>query len=248
MGKMAQGGQDPTTKLIESARALGVTIDRDEAGRWVRALSAEHGDRLDADPDTVASTSGQPGADDETAELEQARRAGGDAIAGYVELLTEEVYRYTVHEPNFGKAARRMHNIFRLTGRFAEAEFIRDLFDEPTTALYRAAAILRTLNQGSEERDTVDGDALAAQVDRLIMSAIGALDGRAEAAMVQRLMAVRSELSRLSRPEEQGDELVQLREAAVVAVNDYFERELTANPSIAGYLRSVAATRGDPRQ
>jgi len=248
MGKITQGGQDPTTKLIESARALGVTIDRDEAGRWVQALSSEHSDRLDANPDTVASTSGHAGADSETAVLEQARRAGGDAIAGYVELLTEEVYRYTVHEPNFGKAARRMHNIFRLTGRFGEADFIRDLFDEPTTALYQAAAVLRTLNQHAEERQAGDGDALAAQVDRLIMSAIGALDGRAEGEMVQRLMAVRSELSRLSRPEAQGDELVQLREAAVVAVNDYFERELTANPSIAGYLRSVAATRGVPRQ
>ena len=245
---MAQRGQDPTTKLIESARAMGVTIDRDEAGRWVQALSAEHGDRLDADPDTVARTSGHPGADNETAVLEQARRAGGDAIAGYVELLTEEVYTYTVREPNFGKAARRMLNIFRLTGRFAEADFIRDLFDEPTTALYQAAAVLRTLNQHSEERQAGDGDALAAQVDRLIMSAIGALDGRAEGEMVQRLMAVRSELSRLSGPEAQGDELVQLREAAVVAVNDYFERELTANPSIAGYLKSVAATRGIPKR
>lgn len=244
---MRARGHDPTAKLIESARALGVTIDRDEAGRWMRALSAEHGDRLDADPDIVASTSGHPG-DNETAVLEQARRAGGDAIAGYVELLTEEVYRYTVREPNFGKAARRMHNIFRLTGRFAEADFIRNLFDEPTTALYQAAAILRTLNQSSEERDTVDGDALAAQVDRLIMSAIGALDGRAEAEMVKRLMAVRSELSRRSRPEAQGDELVQLREAAVVAVNDYFERALASNPSIAGYLKSVATTRGVPRQ
>jgi hypothetical protein len=245
---MRARGHDPTAKLIESARALGVTIDRDEAGRWVRALSAEHGDRLDVDPDTVASTSGNPGADNETAVLEQARRAGGDAIAGYVELLTEEVYRYTVREPNFGKAARRMHNIFRLTGRFAEADFIRDLFDEPTTALYQAAAVLRTLNQRSEGRETGDGDALAAQVDRLIMSAIGALDGRAEAEMVKRLMAVRSELSRLSRPEAQGDELVQLREAAIVAVNDYFERALASNPSIAGYLKSVAATRGIPRQ
>jgi hypothetical protein len=248
MVKTPARGQDPTTKLIASARALGVTIDRDEAGRWVRALSAENGDRLDADPDTFATMSGHPGADGETAGLEQARRPGGDAIAGYVELLTEEVYRYTVHEPNFGKAARRMHNIFRLTGRFAEADFIRDLFDEPTTALYQAAAVLRTLNGRSEDRETGDGDALAAQVDRLIMSAIGALDGRAEDEMVQRLMAVRAELSRLSRPDAQGDELVYLREAALVAVNDYFERALTANPSIYGYLKSVAAAHGAPRR
>jgi hypothetical protein len=39
-----------------------------------------------------------------------------------------------------------------------------------------------------------------------------------------------------------------LREAAIVAVNDYFERALASNPSIAGYLKSVAATRGIPRQ
>ena len=46
--------------------------------------------------------------------------------------------------PNYGKAARRMYNVFRLTGRYREAAYLRELFDEPVTALYQVAALLRT--------------------------------------------------------------------------------------------------------
>ena len=40
-----------------------------------------------------------------------------------------------------------MYNIFRLTGRYAEAAYLRELFDEPTTVLYQVAALIRTLDE-----------------------------------------------------------------------------------------------------
>ncbi|NJD27797.1 MAG: hypothetical protein FIA92_05815 [Chloroflexi bacterium] len=171
------------------------------------------------------------------------KQMGADAVADYVEQLTEEVYKYTVKSPNYGKAARRMYNIFRLTGRFAEAAFIRELFDEPATALYQLAALLRALDEAADARDAFEPEALVTQVDQLIMSAIAALEGPAEGDMVRRLLELRDALT----GQEQGgasraERIAGVQQDAMAAVNAYFERVLTAVPTIKSYLESVAAT------
>ena len=170
------------------------------------------------------------------------KEMGADSVAEYVERLTEEVYKYTVKEPNFGKAARRMYNIFRLTGRYSEAAYIRELFDEPMTALYQVAALLRALDEAADAGDVFESDTLVAQVDQLIMSAISALEGQAEAEMVRRLLRLRDSLS--GREPRSGRELdvARVRDDAMHAVNDYFERALSGVPAIRTYLDSVAGT------
>jgi len=175
------------------------------------------------------------------------KEMGADSVADYVERLTEEVYKYTVKEPNYGKAARRMYNIFRLTGRYPEAAYIRELFDEPVTALYQVAALLRALDEAADAGDAFESDALVAQVDRLIMSAIAALEGQAEADMVRRLLCLRDSLSRRESAAARADDISGVRDDALRAVNDYFERVLTAVPSIKSYLDSVSATRRTAR-
>lgn len=172
------------------------------------------------------------------------KEMGADSVADYVERLTEEVYKYTVKEPNYGKAARRMYNIFRLTGRYAEAAYIRELFDEPVTALYQVAALLRALDEAADAGDAFETDALVAQVDGLIMSAISALEGRAEAEMVRRLLRLRDAVSSRAESAARADDIAGMRDDAMRAVNAYFERVLTAIPSIKRYLKSVAATPG----
>ena len=59
--------------------------------------------------------------------------------------------------PNYGKAARRMYNVFRLTGRYTEAAYLRELFDEPVTALYQVAALIRTLDDAAPRAATLRG-------------------------------------------------------------------------------------------
>jgi hypothetical protein len=159
-----------------------------------------------------------------------------------VERLTEEVYKYTVKESNYGKAARRMYNIFRLTGRYPEAAYIRELFDEPVTALYQLAALLRTLDEAADAGDTFRTDAMVAQVDELIMSAIMALEGRAEAEMVRRLLRLRAGVSQRAEAAERADDIAEARDDAMREVNAYFERVLTSVPSIKAYLDEVAAS------
>jgi len=173
------------------------------------------------------------------------KEMGADSVAEYVERLTEEVYKYTVDEPNYGKAARRMYNIFRLTGRYEEAAYIRELFDEPVTALYQVAALLRALDEAAEADDAFEGDALVAQVDQLIMSAIAALEGQAESDMVRRLLRLRDSVSARQRASDRAADIAVVRDDAMSAVNDYFERALTTMPSIGQYLASVAATHAE---
>ncbi len=172
------------------------------------------------------------------------KELGADAVAEYVERLTEEVYKYTVKEPNYGKAARRMYNIFRLTGRYAEAAYVRELFDEPVTALYQVAALLRTLDEAADAGDTFETDAMVGQLDQLIMAAITALEGRDEAEMVRRLLHLRDAISRRADATERAADIAAVRDDAMTAVNVYFERVLTAVPSIAAYLDGIADMHG----
>jgi len=166
---------------------------------------------------------------------------GADSVAEYVERLNDEVYKYTVKESNHGKAARRMYNVFRLTGQYAEAAYVRELFDEPVTALYQVSSLLRTIHEAADGHETFETEAMVAQVDQLIMSAVTAFQGRTEATIVDRLLRLREAIGRQARAVEIGEEIDRCRSEAIEAVDEYFKRVLTAVPSIKTYLQAVAS-------
>jgi hypothetical protein len=171
-----------------------------------------------------------------------------DAVDEYVTQLEHEVWKYTVVTPNHGKAARRMYNVFRLSGRYPEAAYLRELFDEPVTALYQLAALLQTVSDAATTGEEVfDRELLLAQVDQLIMSAIAALDGPDEALMVQRLQRFRAAVADSGGNDDAASggpdplDMSTARAAALAEVDAYFRRVLRAVPSIADYLDEVAA-------
>jgi hypothetical protein len=164
-----------------------------------------------------------------------------DAVDDYVGQLEHEVIKYTTKDPNYGKVARRLYNIFRLTGRYAEAAYLRELFDEPATALYQVAALIRTVDEADRPGATFDYETMLRQTDALIMSAIAALDGRSEAEMVRHLLEVRSNLRGRRGSAGRSAEVDEVTIEALRAVNDYFERRLTAIPEIRAYLDELAA-------
>jgi hypothetical protein len=221
-----------TEWLLDTAMALGIEIDPVEADRWIQATS---------------DAPREPGVEDgslETEAIPPAQRLGmemrADAITAYIERLTDEVHAYTVDEPDYGKAARRMYTIFRITGRDEEAAYIREMLDEPVTALYDVTALLRTLDAAANAGDAFETDAMVTQVDQLIMSAIRALDGPSEAEMVRRLLRLRDALRQRSGSIGRADEISEARADAMSAPNAHFKRLLTAVPSIASYLDSVS--------
>ena len=167
------------------------------------------------------------------------KELSSDAVEDYVGQLEREVYKYSVKEPNWGKAARRLYNIFRLTGRYPEAAYIRELFDEPATALYQLAALVRTLDEAAAEGSPFDREVLVDQTDQLIMSAISALEGPQEAVVVARLLRLRDQLSGRVTADRSTD-VEGLRRETMDTVNDYFHERLTALPAIGEYLDRLA--------
>jgi hypothetical protein len=165
-----------------------------------------------------------------------AKHVDADALDDYVAQLEHEVYKYVHKNPNYGKAAKRMYNIFRLTGRYEEAAFLRELFDEPATVLYQVWALIRTIDDCFEEDSAIELDHLLVQCDKLILSVTQALEGEQEQEIVRELLQLRDILSRekahatLSPPAEAA------RAEVINLVNNFYYEKLTALPTIKGYM------------
>jgi hypothetical protein len=164
-----------------------------------------------------------------------------DSVETYVSQLEHEVVKYATRNPNWGKVARRLYNIFRLTGRYPEAVYLRELFDEPTTVLYQVAALVRTLDEADRPGAGFDTELLVRQTDDLIMSAVQALEGRSEAEMVRQLLALRDNLSARRGADGRVETVGGVKDQAMAAVNEYFERRLFEVPEIGSYIEGLVA-------
>ncbi len=165
------------------------------------------------------------------------QHVSGDALDEYVESLEGEVRKYLVKHPNYGKAAKRMYNVFRLTGRHLDAAFVRELFDEPTTMLYQVWSLIGTLDNAVLPESTIPIETVRAQADDLVLTAVKALEGIEEAEVVGALL-------RLSEALESTDDLSGARAAQVEAaktrvvnlINTFFRDRLHGMPSIKEYM------------
>jgi hypothetical protein len=168
-----------------------------------------------------------------------AKHVSADALDDYVKQLEHEVSKYLTKDVNYGKVAKRMYNIFRLTGRYEDAAFLRDLFDEPATLLYQVWSLIRTVDDASKPGAEITVEQLIAQADELIMAVIRVLEGDQEAEIVRLLLRFRDALSR----QESGQALSGPAEAAraevINLVNNFFYTKLTAVPTIKAYMDGI---------
>lgn len=170
-----------------------------------------------------------------------ARHVSADALDDYVAALEREVRKYLTRDINYGKAAKRMYNIFRLTGRYPEAAYIRELFDEPASMLYQVWSLIRTVDDCFQRESAIPVDAVLAQVDELVMAIIKALEGDEEAEIVRQLLRLRDVLVRKKSGEEVTAEAEAARQRLINIVNNFFYERLTAVPQIAKYMEGMAA-------
>jgi hypothetical protein len=161
-----------------------------------------------------------------------------DALDEYVAQLEKEVNKYVTKDINYGKAAKRMYNIFRLTGRYEEAAFVRELFDEPTTMLYQVWSLIRTIDDLVDEEREIPEETLLAQADNLILSVIEALEGAKEAEIVRYLLRLRDSLSQRETGDAWTAQVDAARAEVINIVNNFFYERLTALPSIRLYIDS----------
>ena len=168
-----------------------------------------------------------------------AKHVAADALDGYLAQLEKEVKKYTGDHPNYGKAAKRMYNVFRLSGRYAEAVYLRELFDEPATLLYQIASTFRTVDEASQDGSEMDQSIIFEQLDQLIQKVLQTLPAEEKTDMVQRLLRFHALLaitdSNTHRLEEVGSAQAEVMEA----VNTYFYDRLTGLPSIKTYIEDL---------
>ena len=159
-----------------------------------------------------------------------------DALDEYVERLEGEVKKYLSGDANYGKAAKRMYNIFRLSGRYLDAAFVRELFDEPTTVLYQVWSLISTLDNATEPGSSIQLADVRTQADELVMSVIEVLDGPEETEIVKALLRLTRVLGDPDAGEARESEIEAARNQVVNVVNTFFKTKLESLPSIRDYM------------
>jgi hypothetical protein len=164
------------------------------------------------------------------------QHVSANAMDEYVSQLEHEVNKYLTKDVNYGKAAKRMYNIFRLTGRYEEAAFIRELFDEPASMLYQVWSLIRTMDECSRPGTSIDIESVRAQSDELIVSVIRALEGDEETAVVRHLMKLHRSLDHVETGQALTAEAEVARAEVINIVNNFFFDKLTGLPAIKMYI------------
>jgi len=170
------------------------------------------------------------------------KQVSTDVMDDYVERLRKEVKKCVKDDdPNYGKAAKRLYNIFRLNGQYEEAAFLRELFDEPAALLYQVHALVRTVQEAIEKSTVFDIDSILDQIDDLIMSVIKVLEGEEELEIVRYLLRLSRSINRPNPNIPLGDQVEAARAEVMNIVNNFFYEKMTALPSIKAYIEQAKA-------
>ncbi len=167
------------------------------------------------------------------------KHVSGDALDDYVTQLEKEVTKYFTKDPNYGKAAKRLYNIFRLTGRYADAAYVRELFDEPTTILYQINALIRTIDESFQPGSEIDPSTILSQADQLILGVTSALEGEKEIEIVRMLLNFRSLLADDINRGKLSPQANAARAEIINIVNNFFYEKLTGIASISQYIDNL---------
>ncbi|MGB2965102.1 MAG: hypothetical protein WBB69_14070 [Anaerolineales bacterium] len=164
------------------------------------------------------------------------QHVSANALDQYVSQLEKEVNKYLTKDINYGKAAKRMYNIFRLTGRYGEAALIRELFDEPSSMLYQVWALIRTMDECSYPESSIPVDSVKGQADQLILEVIRALEGDEETLVVKHLLQLRDALEDQKEGQELTINVETARAEVINIVNNFFYEKLTTIPEVKSYM------------
>ena len=172
-----------------------------------------------------------------------AQHVSANALDEYVTALEREVYKYLTKDVNYGKVAKRMYNIFRLTGKYEEAAFLRELFDEPATILYQIWSLIRTIDDAYTPGSSITSEQMVASADNLIIEVIRALEGDEETEIVKHLLNLRTALSQPEARDMLTSEAEAARAMVINIVNNFFYERLSAYPTIREYMEVVQAVK-----
>lgn len=168
-----------------------------------------------------------------------AKFVSDDALDDYVERLEGEVRKYLTDHVNYGKAAKRMYNVFRLSGKHLEAAYVRELFDEPATILYQVWSLLSNLENATQPGSSIPIADVQALADSLILDVIEALEGEEETEIVKSILQLRQSLELQDTGESRVAEVEAAQMRVINVVNTFFHDKLTGMPTIKEYIDGI---------
>lgn len=170
------------------------------------------------------------------------RQLKPDTLQHYVEQMEHEILKYSRGDhANYGKVAKRLYNVFRLTGRYEEAAFVRELFDEPAALLYQIGALFEGMAELGSHGATIDRATLSRQVDDIIHDISAVAEGPSETQLIMSLLRVRDDITGLRDLGGAWEEtLYGMQDSIMELVNAYFEKRLRGIPELDTYLNSLA--------
>ncbi len=166
------------------------------------------------------------------------QHVSADALDEYVTALEGEVHKYLTKDVNYGKAAKRMYNIFRLTGRYEEAVFLRELFDEPASMLYQVWALIRTVDDAIKAEAGFQEEQLVQQAEDLMLEVIRVMEDAREAEVVSKILRFRDAIQEQDSYETLSAEAEAARDEVINVVNNFFYDKLTGIPQIKSYIEA----------
>jgi len=132
-----------------------------------------------------------------------------------------------------------MYNVFRMNGRYEEAAFLRELFDEPAALLYQVYALMKTVEEAVEKSDVFSLDSVLNQTDDLILAVIKVLEGEEELEIVRYLLRLYRGLARHAEGTPLGPHVEAAQAEVLKIVNNFFYDKMTSLPTIKDYIENL---------
>jgi hypothetical protein len=165
-----------------------------------------------------------------------------NAMKAYIHAMRGQVLHYTQQEPNFGKASKRLYNLFRLTDQLEAAAYVRELFDEPGACLYQVPGLLEAIDAAHDESSGIDRGTIIRQIDQVIHTVEAAQIGSAADKMIAELIRLRGEVEDHSSPAQDWETLLtDVRSRCSEIVNEFFRVRLLSFPPIQKFMAALKA-------
>lgn len=170
------------------------------------------------------------------------QHADPNAMDMYIQAMRAQVIHYSHDEVNFGKVAKRLYNLFRLTDRLEAAAYLRELFDEPAARLYQVTGLLEAADAARDPQSGIDHTTVIHQIDHIIRAVKETDTSPAEVTMLSELRRLRENVLRRKQPDQEWRVVLDdVNEKCLALVNDYFRERLVALPQIKEFLQELNA-------
>lgn len=164
------------------------------------------------------------------------------ARTNYQNIMRDQVYHYTKEDPSYGKAAKRLYNLFRVSDQLEAAAYVRELFDEPSARLYQVSGLLDAADAALDPESGIDRDTVMQQFDVVADAIAQVTEGAEETELLDALRRVReASLAEGRASGDWGEVLGEVRSRCSEIVSEFFRVRLLGYDPVREYLESLEA-------